>query len=351
MIYYIKKLGHQELGSVGSKSLKPSRGRYFYISKNKNVLKFFPPLSTTVKNDSSLIPIIPLYDNKINSAPEKVYCNYIYHNDKYFDGTRNEYRFYLNNALELESLYFNENDIVIFRKERINTKTKDFNENYISYYEYNDTMVDESSQEIYFIECIKNQDLALYKFLDSLLSESKLRGSHAIYDGNIPEIEAKINNVINNYSMLNVAVDSSVTAKAKTITNDLASLFNATSFRDFVMTGYNNLCAVTKNVIRCNSFMNLEAAHIKPKSHGGYFVPSNGIALSRDIHWAFDKGFFTIKNDLNIIVHEKVESDYLQSYHGQKILIPTDEFFRPDKNSLEYHRDNVYGLFLTSGRL
>lgn len=59
MKYYLKRLGHQELGSV--KNGKAQRGRYIYISKDKNVLDIFPPLSKTVTNDSSIIPIIPLY--------------------------------------------------------------------------------------------------------------------------------------------------------------------------------------------------------------------------------------------------------------------------------------------------
>lgn len=50
MKYYLKRLGHQELGSV--KNGKAQRGRYIYISKDKNVLDIFPPLSKTVTNDS-----------------------------------------------------------------------------------------------------------------------------------------------------------------------------------------------------------------------------------------------------------------------------------------------------------
>lgn len=73
MKYYLKRLGHQELGSV--KNGKAQRGRYIYISKDKNVLDIFPPLSKTVTNDSSIIPIIPLYQK----IAKKIYCNYIYH--------------------------------------------------------------------------------------------------------------------------------------------------------------------------------------------------------------------------------------------------------------------------------
>ena len=102
MKYYLKRLGHQELGSV--KNGKAQRGRYIYISKDKNVLDIFPPLSKTVTNDSSIIPIIPLYQK----VAKKIYCNYIYHNDKYnvSGGTRNEYRIYCNGALEGKQLLF-----------------------------------------------------------------------------------------------------------------------------------------------------------------------------------------------------------------------------------------------------
>ena len=108
MKYYLKRLGHQELGSV--KNGKAQRGRYIYISKDKNVLDIFPPLSKTVTNDSSIIPIIPLYQK----VAKKIYCNYIYHNDKYnvSGGTRNEYRIYCNGALEGKQLLFQPDDIL-----------------------------------------------------------------------------------------------------------------------------------------------------------------------------------------------------------------------------------------------
>lgn len=71
------------------------------------------------------------------------------------------------------------------------------------------------------------------------------------------------------------------------------------------MTGYKQKCAITGNVIQYKSFMNLEAAHIWPRSHKGLYLPSNGIALCRDMHWAFDKGMFTIGDDFKVIVHSR----------------------------------------------
>jgi len=68
----------------------------------------------------------------------------------------------------------------------------------------------------------------------------------------------------------------------------MASLFNSVSFHDFVLMGYKHQCAVTRRVIRYRHYMNLEAAHIWPRSHDGLYLPCNGIALCRDMHWAFD---------------------------------------------------------------
>lgn len=343
MKYYIKKMKHQELGSISSSSSRPSRGRYMYISKDPETLSFFPPLSNIVKNDSSLLPIVPLYNYNIINNPRKIYCNYIYHNDKFFGGTRNEYRIYSNNALELERLYFDTGDILVFRKSCIKTNRED--------YIKSDNSIKETTQEVYFLECIKDKNSSIYGFLDNIIAKSTIRGAHAIYNGNIVEIEDKIESILRSYDNLRISIDDTVTSKVETDSYDIAKLFNPTSFRDFVMVGYNNLCAITGEVIKYESFMNLEAAHIKPKSHGGTYIPSNGVALSRDIHWAFDKGFFTIKNDLTIHVHEKITSNFLKSYSGKKMFSPENDFLKPDKISLEYHRDNVYGLFLTSGKL
>lgn len=330
MKYYLKKCGYQELGSV--KNGRPQRGRYLLTSMNKDVLEMFPPLSETQLNDSAIIPILPLYSGK------KVYCNYVYHNDKFHGSSaahpRNEYRLYLNKALEENKLLFEENDIIIIRPQ--------------------DIIEDDQLQTIYFLDIVKNCGTALYDKLDKIILDYPIHGGYGIVDGIIPEFEDKVKKVYTDE--LSVAIDESVTKKITTTTGDgnvdaVASLFNAVSFRDFIMVGYENLCAVSGTVIRYDSYMNLEAAHIKPKSHGGLFLPNNGMALCRDLHWAFDKGFFTLDDDLKVVVHPKISSNYLNTYNGQMIRIPKDPFFVPDLDNIRYHRENVYGLFLKTGRL
>ncbi len=330
MRYYLKKCTHQELGSVGADG-KAQRGRYLLTSMNENVLSMFPPLSVAQLNDSALLSVIPLYSGK------KVYCNYVYHNDKYHGSTavhpRNEYRIYLNKELEEHQLLFKTNDIIVIRADKIC-----------------DAENSENDYTIYYLDHIPNDGSALYKMLDNEIASYPINGGYGIYDGVIKEFEDKVAR-ISNPNDCEVVIDDSITNKISTDEDSVASLFNSVSFRDFVMVGYNNLCAITGTVIRYDTYMNLEAAHIKPKSHGGFFMPNNGIALCRDLHWAFDKGFFTIDNSYCVQVHPKVESDYLNSFNGKKIRIPSNSFFIPDLENLRYHRENVYGLFLTTGRL
>ncbi|PEJ34213.1 HNH endonuclease [Peribacillus butanolivorans] len=333
MTYYLKKMGHQELGSISVPGGKPSRGRYIYISKDSAVLSFFPPLSRSVKNDSSLLPLIPLYLKDL----EKVYCNYIYHNDKYNGSTskspRDEYRIYLNNALEMNQLLFQTNDIMVMKKAKIITE-------------------ETGEQTVYFLDRVTPGNTDFYRTCESIINSSSIRGEHAIYEGDLSEIEAKINTLYRSTAPpLRTVVDSSVTKKIKTSGTQISDLFSATSFRDFTMAAYENKCAVTGNVIKYGRFLNLEAAHIRPKSHEGSFLPNNGLALSRDIHWSFDKGFFTLNANYTILVHPEVESNFLKSFNGQHIFIPEDDFFKPSLDSIKYHKENVFGLFLTSGRL
>mgnify|MGYP000575522140 CR=1 FL=1 len=326
MRYYLKKCGFQELGSV--KNGKPQRGRYLLTSMSKEVLGMFPPLSEAQLNDSALLPVIPLYSGK------KVYCNYVYHNDKFHGSTavhpRNEYRIYLNKELEEQQLLFSENDIIIIRAEEITEK--------------------DESQTIYYLDYLRNNGSALYEKLNKVIEDYPINGGYGILEGTIPEFEEKVSKLAKPDDC-EVAIDSTVTNKIATSVDNMASLFNAVSFRDFIMVGYDNLCAITGTVIRYESYMNLEAAHIKPKSHGGLFLPNNGMALCRDLHWAFDKGFFTLDDDLKVVVHPKIESEYLNSFNGKQIRIPSNQFFIPDLNNVRYHRENVYGLFLTTGKL
>ena len=232
--------------------------------------------------------------------------------------------------------YFNPHDIIVFNK--IET------EDNVSIYQTISFRPEENS----------------YKELDNLISNSELYGGHALIRDKISFIDDLALDIEGLETIVPEEVKNVVKKKqeeyAKDSSEDIeetkgANLFNSVSFRDFVLLGYQNKCAITSEAIYYDKLINLEAAHIKPKSHSGSFLPCNGIAMSRDIHWAFDRGMFTINDDYTITVHDDVKNTLLSKYNNQKINVPIEDFFKPEKNFLKYHKEKVFGLFKHSGVL
>jgi predicted restriction endonuclease len=326
--YYLKKLGKQELGVTSAGNI--ARGRYVYISKA--CTEFFPHLSKTVINDNVLIPIIPPFSDS------KIYSAYVYHNDKFTvaGGTRDEYRLYLNRELDPERQYYQPDDILVFEK----IETEGVIPQYLLY-RYNSRDIE-------------------YETLDKLIELSPIRGGHSLIpdeltflpkrDVDTAESEVVIapeirKDIIEQQEEALAAEDEDVEETRG------ASLFGPDSFRDFVLLAYGYKCAITGTVIRFKKLSNLEAAHIQPKAHAGTFLPCNGIALSRDMHWAFDKGMITIGDDYKIVVHEQLMGTPLKEYAGKSILLPVEPYFQPEKKFLKHHREKVFGLFLYSGSI
>jgi hypothetical protein len=327
-MHYIKKLVFQELGSPNSEG-KVSRGRYFLISKKSE--DFFPPLSQTELNDTIVLPIVPPNSDK------KVYCSYVYHNDKFHSSTakvpRNEYRLYLNSKIDPNRSFFKPNDIVVFSK-----------------------YLQNESIPVYQIDLFRDGE-EYYNYLNELVKNSNIKGGHALIEQELPFVKTSMLNVENLETVIPEEVKKTVTLKQNEIkdnaseieTSKGSNLFNSVSFRDFVLLGYQNKCAITNEAIFFDKLINLEAAHIKPKAHSGSFLPCNGIALSRDMHWAFDKGMFTISEDYKVLVHDDVKDTLLNKYNNQKINLPIEDFFKPEKTFLKYHREKIFGLYKYSG--
>lgn len=332
--YYLHKAGFQELGSIGSDG-KPQRGRYFLVSKK--CLDFFPHLSSVIMNDSILLTVISMFPDR---QSEKVVCTLDYHNQKHavFNYTgkhpRDEYRFYLNNNID-PNLYYETEDIVVFEK-----------------------IITNDGEFIYSLTRIP-KDHPNYNYLDRIINDFKAsRGGHALYNGVLdfikkPEIteneiitvSEKAAEVINKVS--DDLAQKEENSEVAEIENSMgASFFNSSSFRDFVLNAYDYRCAITRKVIRYNDFINLEAAHVKPNAHDGKYLPCNGIALSRDLHFAFDKGFFTIDDNHRVLVAPELEgNEFYNEFNGHEVYVPPIDFFRPHPIFLQYHREHIYRSF------
>lgn len=320
MRYLIKRCGHQELGSMTNGG-RPSRGQYLLVSMAPEVLSMFPPLSKSQFNDYRMIPLIPLYANT------KVYCRFVYHNDKYHGSTaahpRNEMRLYLNKEAQGGRFLFKENGIIIFRP------------------------VDDDIYNGFYIDYIDPSDGARFAKYNRYLDEYGKGSPHpnflAMEGGMLGDIESKVSGM--DLDGREAVITQGDIDFINQTPNDEASLFNEVTFRDFLLVGYEKRCAITRTSISHNGLINLEAAHILPKAHGGSFMPCNGMMLCRDMHWAFDHGFITLTEDLRVEVSKKIVSDYLMQYDGTEIFIPKTEYFRPKVDSIRWHRKNVFEHF------
>jgi len=122
-------------------------------------------------------------------------------------------------------------------------------------------------------------------------------------------------------------------------------------FRERVLEAYSQCCAVC----RLHHELLLDAAHIIPDSdERGEPLVSNGLALCKFHHAAFDKFFIGIRPDLVIEVRGDIlrEEDGpmllhgLKGHHGQRLLkLPRRESDRPRSDFLEER----YRLFRIAG--
>ena len=113
-----------------------------------------------------------------------------------------------------------------------------------------------------------------------------------------------------------------------------------------VLPAYNYTCALKRyRMIAVSGQTPLDAAHIHQFKKGGSNHPTNGIALSKTAHWLFDHGFWSITDDMVVIVandrfDEAGEDAYLlKEMAGRELLRPANSHFWPDRQCLAWHRE------------
>ena len=120
-------------------------------------------------------------------------------------------------------------------------------------------------------------------------------------------------------------------------------------FRLIVVAGYSFTCCLTRHRLMTIGRGSLvDAAHIHQFSDSRNNDPRNGIALSKNAHWMFDQGLWTIDDDFTVMVNssqfteEHPGDNKLVSYSGRRILLPDDKTIWPDPMYLEWHRSKKF---------
>jgi putative restriction endonuclease len=90
----------------------------------------------------------------------------------------------------------------------------------------------------------------------------------------------------------------------------------------------------------------VDGAHIQPfaQFRDDRFV--NGLALCKNHHWAFDRGWFAIDEDYRIVIprdrfteEAPQESRGMMDFRGERIDLPQEERFMPSLEGLKWHRE------------
>ena len=112
-----------------------------------------------------------------------------------------------------------------------------------------------------------------------------------------------------------------------------------------VVCGYQHTCALTGyRIITQNGESVVEAAHIEPWAQTRNDDIHNGLALSRNVHWAFDRGLWSADDQFRILIQpERFQEwgpDYLglATYRGRMLQFAPHATLRPRAEYLRRHR-------------
>lgn len=150
--------------------------------------------------------------------------------------------------------------------------------------------------------------------------------------------------------LLNVLPESTgVSDGAAQHTEEATKQGREARFRLRVVAAYNYTCALTG--YRLNAITGatvVDAAHIHRFADSRNNDPRNGLALSKNAHWLFDQGLWSLTDDFRILVardhfDESGPNQFLLAARsGQHLLPPSDASVAPNAEYVRWHRENVF---------
>ena len=145
--------------------------------------------------------------------------------------------------------------------------------------------------------------------------------------------------------------------KKKTIRKAKESVIRTRGFRQAIIGAYDYKCAICKMKINSPDSLSweVEAAHIVPHSSMGRDDIWNGLALCHLHHWAFDVGWFTLKDNYSVSVSSRVhflppdfgkigDYDFVRAISSKHTIIslPSKSELYPHHNAIRWHRQNIF---------
>lgn len=118
------------------------------------------------------------------------------------------------------------------------------------------------------------------------------------------------------------------------------------AFRKRVLEAYDCRCALTGlQFINGGGRAEAEAAHIKSVEANGPDIVTNGVALSRTVHWMFDRGLISLSDEHDILLSSKIndiEGVRKIINPSGRAFLPANREWRPHPRYLAWHRENSF---------
>jgi putative restriction endonuclease len=120
------------------------------------------------------------------------------------------------------------------------------------------------------------------------------------------------------------------------------------AFRLRLLAAYDYRCAFTGRKFadpRKPNLVGIDAAHIVPIASNGSDDPANGLPLSKDLHWAFDRGLIGVDEQRRIVVPPAVAAisgnEYMRDIGGSPMLEANTPRLRALDEAFAWHRHHT----------
>lgn len=161
-----------------------------------------------------------------------------------------------------------------------------------------------------------------------------------------PMSDAELERALNQEQQRESATFSITDDDALQVESRVFRIARSVAFRLSVTKLYGYTCSVCGESLKSpRGAIELDAAHIVPRSRFGSDDARNGIALCKRHHWAFDKGLWGIGNQREIIVPRAVQeisaNAVLANLNGTLIREASTPHLRAHTDALAWHRENI----------
>lgn len=131
------------------------------------------------------------------------------------------------------------------------------------------------------------------------------------------------------------------------VTNLMSRKFRDAAFSQLVKKAYEDRCAFTGLCMKNGGGRTeVDAAHIKPvgDGHNGPDSVRNGLAISKTVHWMFDRGLISIDADFKILTARSLVPEPITRLLNPSghLILPQEEKSHPHKVFLDYHRNRIF---------